>query len=190
MEERGEVSMLLEEILQFNHQFVENEDFKAFETDGIPNKRAVIFTCMDTRLVELLPKSLNLKNGDVKMVKNAGAILTDRYDSTMKSILIAIHALQAEEVFVIAHHHCGMNRLDTNELIERMKVQGIEDEAFQQLDRNAAEWLKGFDSVEASVKQSVSIIENHPLLPEDIPVHGLIIDPHTGKLDLVTNGYA
>ncbi|WP_113868728.1 beta-class carbonic anhydrase [Paraliobacillus ryukyuensis] len=182
--------MLLEEILQFNQKFVEDEAYKPFETDGLPNKRAVIFTCMDTRLIELLPNALNLKNGDVKMVKNAGAILTDKYDSTMKSILIAIHALQAEEVFVIAHHNCGMNHLDTDTLLERMKVQGITDEAIHSLDKDANEWLKGFESVEDSVRQSVSIIEDHPLLPTDIPVHGLVIDPQTGKLDLVTNGYS
>ncbi|CQR47089.1 Beta-carbonic anhydrase 1 [Paraliobacillus sp. PM-2] len=181
--------MLLENILQFNHKFVENEDYKPYETDVVPNKRAVIFTCMDTRLVELLPKALNLQNGDVKMVKNAGAILTNQYDSAMKSILVAIHALQAEEVFVIAHHNCGMNHLDTDHLIEQMKIQGITEEQINAFDSNAKDWLKGFESVEESVKQSISVIENHPLLPGDIPVHGLVIDPYTGKLDLVTNGY-
>jgi carbonic anhydrase len=33
------------------------------------------------------------------------------------------------------------------------------------------------------------VIKNHPLLPKDIPVHGLVIDPKTGKLDLIVNGY-
>ncbi|MFB1051149.1 beta-class carbonic anhydrase [Paraliobacillus sp. JSM ZJ581] len=181
--------MLLEEILQFNYKFVENEDYKPYETDVIPNKRAVIFTCMDTRLVELLPKALNLKNGEVKIVKNAGAILTNQHDSVMKAILIALHALQAEEVYVIAHHNCGMNHLDTENLIERMKIQGITEEQLNQFDSNTGQWLKGFDSVEDSVKHSVSVIEDHPLVPEDIPVHGLVIDPRTGKLDLVINGY-
>ncbi|GGM25913.1 carbonic anhydrase [Paraliobacillus quinghaiensis] len=181
--------MLLEEILSFNHQFVENKSYQPYETDSIPNKKAVIFTCMDSRLIELLPKALNIHNGDVKIVKNAGAILRDPYDSAMKSILVAIHALQAEEVFVIAHHNCGMNQLDTETLLERMKIQGITEEQVAQLTVDPNEWLKGFDQVDEAVKQSVSVIENHPLLPVDIPVHGLIIDPHTGKLDLVTNGY-
>lgn len=49
--------------------------------------------------------------------------------------------------------------------------------------------LKVFDHVEDSVKSSVDLIENHPLLPDDVPVHGLVIDPKTGKLDIVINGY-
>ena len=43
--------------------------------------------------------------------------------------------------------------------------------------------------MEDSVVHSVNIIKNHPLLPENTPVHGLVIDPETGKLDLVINGY-
>jgi len=50
-------------------------------------------------------------------------------------------------------------------------------------------WLKGFSKVEDSVAHSVEVIQNHPLLPSDIPVHGLVIDPETGKLDLIINGY-
>jgi carbonic anhydrase len=53
-----------------------------------------------------------------------------------------------------------------------------------------AAWLRGFNAVEEGVKGSVEIIRNHPLLPPDVPVHGLIIHPTTGKLDVVIEGYA
>ncbi|MFC4403121.1 beta-class carbonic anhydrase [Gracilibacillus xinjiangensis] len=181
--------MLLDEILTFNQQFVDNNEYRVYETDKYPNKRAVIFTCMDTRLVELLPKALNLKNGDVKMVKNAGAILNDPYDSTMKSILVAIYALQADEVFVIAHHRCGMNHFDTDGFIDLMKERGINQKEIDSLDVDAHKWLVGFEDPAKSVEKSVQVIENHPLLPEGVPVHGLVIDPATGKLDLVKKGY-
>jgi carbonic anhydrase len=36
----------------------------------------------------------------------------------------------------------------------------------------------------------VQVVKNHPLLPPDVPVHGLIIHPETGELDLVVDGYA
>ncbi|MGA4923425.1 carbonic anhydrase, partial [Bacillus subtilis] len=51
------------------------------------------------------------------------------------------------------------------------------------------QWLKSFDSVEDSVRDSVSVIRNHPLMPEEVPVHGLVINPETGRLDLIVNGY-
>lgn len=40
-------------------------------------------------------------------------------------------------------------------------------------------------SVEESVKATVNIIKNHPLIPKDVKVYGLIIDPTTGKIDCV-----
>ncbi|WP_282199975.1 hypothetical protein [Collibacillus ludicampi] len=41
-----------------------------------------------------------------------------------------------------------------------------------------------------SVRHTVSMIKNHPFISEaNIPVHGLVVDPRTGKLDLVVDGY-
>ena len=50
-------------------------------------------------------------------------------------------------------------------------------------------WLRGFNAVEDGVKGSVEIVRNHPLLPPDVPVHGMIMSPTTGKLDLLIDGY-
>ena len=33
------------------------------------------------------------------------------------------------------------------------------------------------------------MITNHPLMPKGIPVHGLVINPDDGKVDVVVNGY-
>jgi carbonic anhydrase len=53
---------------------------------------------------------------------------------------------------------------------------------------NIRGWLKGFSSVYDCVKNSCSVIRQHPLVPHRVPVHGLIIDPHSGKLELVVDG--
>ena len=68
----------------------------------------VIFTCIDTRLTELLPRALNVRNDDVKTVKNPGALIAHPFGSVMRSLLVALYQLQAEEVLVIGHHDCGM----------------------------------------------------------------------------------
>ncbi|WP_165769103.1 beta-class carbonic anhydrase [Virgibacillus profundi] len=175
-------------MLEYNKQFVEGKQYEVYKTDSIPNKRMVIFTCMESRLVELLPRSLNIQNGDVKMLKNAGAIIRKPFDSIMKSILVAVFNLKAEEVVVIGHHDCGMSHVDTDALTNTMKERGVEDERLDTL-RHAGidfhEEFHGFDTVEESVQQSVNIIRNHPLLPSEVKVHGLVIDPGTGKIDVV-----
>src|SRR5690625_1151460 len=93
--------MQIEKMLAYNKQFVEDKNYERFLSNTIPNKKMVVFTCMESRLVELLPKALNIQNGDVKMVKNAGAIIRKSFDSIIKSILVAVYKLQAEEVDVI-----------------------------------------------------------------------------------------
>ena len=183
---------LLQDILVYNEDFVKEHKYEKFITGKFPNKKMVIVTCMDTRLLELLPHALNLSNGDVKIIKNAGAVVVHPFGSIMRSILVAVYELQADEVLVIGHHDCGMSALHSDSMMEKMKKRGISDETFATLQHsgiNLEKWLTGFDSVSESVTHSVDMIKKHPLLPSDIPVHGLVIDPKTGKLDLVIDGY-
>lgn len=183
---------LLEEILEKNREFVSLDKYKDFQTTKFPDKKMVILSCMDTRLVELLPRAMNLKNGDFKLIKNAGAVISQPFGSVMRSILVAVYELKAEEVFVVGHHQCGMSNVNTYQLINKMKDRGIPQETLDVIENcgiRLHRWLKGFDRVEDSVRHSVGLIRSHPLTPPDIFVHGLVIDPVTGKLDVVINGY-
>lgn len=181
--------MHLEEMLKFNQNFVQKKEYQQYETDSYPNKRMVVFTCMESRLVELLPKALNIQNGDVKMIKNAGAMISKPFDSIMKSILIAVYELRAEEVVVIGHYDCGMSKSNTHTLLNKMMENGVTDQTLQTIEKSGIDLhkeFKGFQSVEESIQQSVQVIKTHPLLPKNIKVYGLVIDPGTGKVDLIS----
>lgn len=180
----------LYEIMEFNKDFVTNKKYECYKTTKYPKKKMVVLSCMDTRLTELLPKALNLKNGDVKLIKNAGAVITHPFGSIVRSILIALYQLQAEEVYIIGHLGCGMSDVDPDLLIDKMKEAGISDDAINSLEYTGVDidkWLRGFGCVYESVKKSVKMIKNHPLMPE-VPVHGLIMDPDTGELEIVIDG--
>ena len=184
---------LLDEILAYNEKFVLNKEYESYQTeDKYPAKRVVMFTCMDTRLVELATKSLNLANGDVKVVKNAGAVLMHPYGSIMRSLIIAVYMLKADEIIVMGHYDCGMQCIDTNIILEKIKERGVSDETldvlrYSGIDLNS--WLHGFDDVRESVGHDVNMITNHPLIPKDVVVHGLVINPENGKVDVIKNGY-
>lgn len=183
---------LLSNILSFNETFVENKEFEKFSTTKFPDKRVVILTCMDTRLVELVTEAMNFKNGDVKIVRNAGAIVNHPFGSIMRSLLVAVYQLQADEVLIIGHHDCGMSSLSSNAILEAMQERGIQQEVVDTLRHAGIDidtWLSGFNSVEESVLHSVNMVKSHPLMVDSIPVHGLVIHPATGKLDLVVDGY-
>lgn len=183
---------LLEEIISYNENFVENKEYEKYQTDKFPHKRLVILSCMDTRLVELLPKAMNVSNGDVKLIKAAGALVSHPFGSIMRSILVAVYELGAEEVCVIGHYDCGMASLKAANTLKKMKDRGVSQEILEALNYSGVDFekfLHGFDCVEDSVKHSVATIRDHPLMPKDVPVHGLVIDPKTGKLDIMVNGY-
>lgn len=183
----------LYQILESNQQFVENGMYKDFQTDKFPDKRMVILTCMDTRLVDLLERAMGIAQGHVKMVKSAGAMVFHPFGSVMHAILIAVHMLEADEVVVVGHHDCGMQSVDRDSFVKNMIQHGISERTISTIERGGVDlksWMKNFDNVFDSVRDSVSVIKNHPFLAEaGIPVHGLVIDPTTAKLDLVVDGY-
>jgi carbonic anhydrase len=175
----------MDEILAYNKAFVENKVYEDYLTDKLPNKKLAILACMDTRLTELLPAALGLRNGDVKLIKNAGGTVTHPFGSVMRSLLVCIYEMGVEEIAVVGHHDCGMLGFDPNTIMEKMLARGISRERLTMLkycgvDLNA--WLGGFKSVQASVQDTVTIIRQHPLVPEDVKAHGWIIDPVTGCL--------
>ena len=179
---------MIEELLKFNQQFVENKDYEKYVSSKYPNKKIAILSCMDTRLTELLPASLGLKNGDVKIIKNAGAVITSPFGSVMRSLVVAIYELNVDEILVIGHHDCGMQSINSDKILEKMKERNISDESIKLLDYCGVDfksWLKGFDNVEESVKSTVDFILNNPLIPKDVKVYGLIIDPKTGKIEKI-----
>ena len=178
----------LDEILEYNKLFVENKEYEQYKATKYPGKKLVILSCMDTRLTELLPKALNLKNGDAKIVKNAGATIMHPFGSIIRSIIVAIYEFNTDEVLVIGHKNCGMSNINGEEIINKIISRGVSKETIDTINNsgiNIDKWLHGFDSVEDSVKESVDLLKKHPLIPKEIKVHGLIMDPETGSLEVI-----
>ena len=189
----GEVRFMdyLQEVLAFNDQFVKNREYEQYKTSKFPNKKLVVLSCMDTRLSDLLPRAMNLKNGDAKFIKNAGAVVSHPFGSIMRSIVVAVFDLGADEICVVGHHGCGMNSIDPEATIRKITDSGVSPEVIDTLeyagiDLNA--WLQRIESIPESVRTSVQMIKDHPLIPAWVRVHGLVIDPETGRLEVIVNG--
>lgn len=176
---------MIDTILEYNRQFVAQGMYRRFETSKYPDKRIAIVTCMDTRLVELLPAALGIKNGDVKMIKNAGGTITNPFDSTVRSLLVAVYELGVNEIMIIGHTGCGVQGMDANEMLNLMRRRGISEEhisLMQHCGINLKEWLHGFEDTPQAITETVDLIRNHPLMPHDITVRGYIMDSTTGAL--------
>jgi len=176
---------MIEEILRYNRSFVDRREYERFATGKYPDKKIAIVSCMDTRLVELLPAALGFKNGDVKIIKNAGATITNPFDSTMRSLLIAVYELGVNEIMVIGHTECGVQGMDADEMLHLMRERGISDEHITLMEHcgiNLREWLHGFEETDAAISETVDLVRNHPLMPSGITVAGYVMNSYTGEL--------
>lgn len=176
---------MIEEIREFNKSFVKDEKYQSYITSKYPDKKLAILTCMDTRLTELLPAALGLKNGDVKLIKNAGGVISNPFGSVVRSLLIAVYELGVETILVIGHTDCGVQHMDSRAMIESMKQRGVSQEAIDMIHYcgiDFEKWLSGFDDVKTSVQETVELLKHHPLIPEDVQIGGFVMDSTTGEL--------
>lgn len=178
----------IEEMLAHNRRFVLEGHAEEYSTDKFPSKRIAVLSCMDTRLTGLLPAALGFANGEIKLIKNAGAVVTHPFGSVMRSLLVAVYELGVADILVVGHHDCGMQGLEPGPMLAKMEQRGIPAERIEFVRAcgiDLERWLKGFAGVEQSVRQTVRQIRSHPLMPADVAVHGFLIDPQTGALERV-----
>lgn len=172
----------IDNVLAFNREFVATKGYEKHITDKFPDKKLAVLSCMDTRLSVLLQEALGLKNGDAKIIKNAGAFIPTPWDSAMRSLIVAVYELGVTEIMVVAHTNCGACHMSFGHFREAMLARGIHDVNLLRKDVDLDAWLDGFHDTEASVRRTVATIVNHPLIPSDVTVRGFIIDSTTGEL--------
>ena len=179
---------MINEIIEYNKEFVARKGYEQYITDKYPDKKLAVLSCMDTRLTELLPAALGLKNGDAKIIKNAGGLVISPFDSAMRSLVVAVYELGVEEIMVVAHSNCGACHMSFDHFHHEMVKRGVTDETLHTIrmcgiDLN--QWLEGFKDTPESVRKTVETIKTHPLMPAGMTVRGFIIDSVTGALDEV-----
>ena len=172
----------IDKILAFNREYVASKGYERHITDKFPDKKLAVLSCMDTRLSILLQDALGLKNGDAKIIKNAGAVIPSPWDSAMRSLIVAVYELGVTEIMVVAHTTCGACHMSFGHFKKEMLKRGIPAGVLERSDVDLDAWLEGFHDTEKSVRSTVAAITSHPLIPSDVTVRGFIIDSTTGEL--------
>ncbi|ADG83031.1 carbonic anhydrase [Thermincola ferriacetica] len=180
--------MILKEILAANKLFVSEYKDLIKKVSSKPKKQVAIFTCMDTRLVEFLEPALGIRRGDAKIIKNAGNTIRDGCTDVIRSLAAAVYLMGVKEILVIGHLDCGMATVEEGVLITRMREAGVPEEELQNM--NILAWIGSFNDTEENIRHAVETIRRSPLIPREVPVHGLLFCPDNGEIRVVVNGYA
>ena len=174
---------LLDDVLDHNRRFVANT--RVEKLSRWPDKKVVVFSCIDVRIVELLEPAMGIERGDANIIKSVGATIPDGDTEVLRSLVVAIHGLGCEEVFIVGHRDCGLEGLEPSDLKQSMIEHSIPESAIDSLTPDFSRWLGAFDDVEANVRKVARSLRQNPLIPDHVPVHALVLDPDTGELDAV-----
>jgi len=177
---------VLKDILKANKGFCQSSRSSYIQEDEsakVPQHHFAIVTCMDTRLVGFLEPALGIKRGECTLIKSAGNYITDSFDNIIQSLLISIFELGVTEIFIIGHHECGMTNTTSDKIIGTMIQRGISIEAIKTFCSQIETWASGFKDPESNVYNTVKKLKEHPLIPADIVIHGLMFHPRSGKIE-------
>jgi carbonic anhydrase len=182
-------NVVIDEILEANAHFTEKHH--PAQLSHLPRRRMAVVTCMDTRLTALFEEALGLHRGEVIQLRTAGATMnaSDEVDGDLiRSLAGAIYLLGVREVAVIGHTNCGLSHGNLAALTASMQALGVDPETLPEKGEALLGWLGTFQDVGVNVVRVVQAIRSSPYLPKNIPIHALVIDIETGKLELIERG--
>lgn len=158
---------MFDDLLEANMRY--RTEFHDPGVAGSAAKGLAVLTCIDSRIVPLA--MLGLQAGDAKIIRNAGARVTD---DSLRSLVLAVNLLGVHRVCVVAHTDCAMVGTTDEELRERIG-------ALRGADASAWDFLASTDQA-AALSGDIELIRSCPLMPADLQVAGFIFDVHTGAL--------
>ncbi len=178
---------LLEAIVDANHRALAGDATAGVHpTDFADELPLVALSCIDVRLNPLLPQVLGVPQEQFIWLRNAGNIITGPQSSTMRSLALACAVKGGKEIVIIGHTDCQVGKTTTMQLIDRLKALGVERHV---LPDNLTEFFGMFGSERQNIIKAAGFARQSPLIGPKVPVHGLLLDIETGKVEWVVNGY-
>lgn len=178
---------MLEAIVAWNQRVTGGETPTSWPADefasGLP---LIALTCIDPRLNAHFPNGLGLRDEQFIWLRNAGNVITGTTSSTMRSLALACAVKGGREIVIIGHTDCGVRRTTVTDLTDRLRAVGVPRD---RLPEDIVGFFGLFASERQNVIQGADCIRRSPLIGAGIPVHGLLIDVQSGRLEWVVNGY-
>jgi carbonic anhydrase len=179
--------LLFEAIVEANHRALSGDQGAGIHVQEYAACLPVVaLTCIDPRLNPLIPEVLGVPEEHFIWLRNAGNIITSTTSSTMRSLALACAIKGGKEIAILGHTDCKVGRMSAMELTDKFKSYGIER---NRLPENLVEFFGMFASERQNIMRGAEYVRQSPLIGAKIPVHGLLVDIQSGKLEWIVNGY-
>jgi carbonic anhydrase len=146
----------------------------------------VALTCIDPRLNRLVPEMLGVPEEQFIWLRNAGNIIFEPMSSMTRTLALACAVKGGKEIAIIGHSDCLVCKTTVMKLTDAFRALGV-DRA--KLPENLTEFFGLFASERQNVLRGAEIVRQSPLIGSKVPVHGLLMDIQTGRLEWLVNGY-
>lgn len=148
---------------------------RAFHDAGLTGnarRGLAVVTCIDSRIDPLA--ALGLAAGDAKILRNAGARVTE---DVLRTLILASHLLGVTRVLVMPHTDCRMATGDEQHMHEQIfQASGIDTRSVE---------IRTVIDQRGALRGDLIRLRTSPLLPPGLQVGGAIFDVHTGELNPV-----
>ena len=177
---------LLDAILEANQRRVGGDRAAVVPAECASALPLAALTCIDPRLNRLLPDMLGIPEEQFIWLRNAGNIITGPLSSTMRSLALGCAVKGGKEIAIIGHSDCQVGKTTMLQLLDQLGKLGVDR---HRLPENLVEYFGLFGSERQNVVRAVEFVRGSPLVGAKVPVHGLLLDVQTGRLECVSNGY-
>ncbi len=138
---------------------------------GRAAKHLALITCMDSRIDPLAV--LGMQAGDMKILRNAGARVTD---DVLRTLVLATYLLDVNRVIVMPHTDCRMAKSTESEVHQSiLDSTGVDTRSLE---------FRTIDDPLATLRADVQRIRSFPFIPDHVAVAGAMYDVATGEMHI------
>ena len=155
------------DVLAANDEYAAS--YRGSDLTGRAAQGLAIVTCMDSRIDPL--RAVGMKPGDAKILRNAGARVTD---DVHRTLILAVYLLGVTRILIMPHTECRMVGSTEGQIHASIRAEyGV--------DTRSVEFRTTAD-VDEGLAQDVVRLRASPLLPPAVSVGGAVYDVKSGRL--------
>ncbi|MDT8859831.1 hypothetical protein N0O92_06260 [Alkalihalobacillus sp. MEB130] len=156
-------------------------------------RNTLIITDINHEFQQLLSTFLQVDESNLLVLTSESAAITQPYGCLVRNIILAIYQHNVEHICLIAPKNHNRVKFNQSIMMRELEEDGISQQLLNTLDysrivnKDVLSWLKGIDGeVEETLRSSLHLLQNHPLIPNRIVIEAYTMNIETGHFNCIS----